>query len=208
MRNAYALLGLAFLIVFGAAYILFDRAYAPTTDDTLSTSTTQTTMALTLSSPVFGDSDVIPTPYTCDGENMFPPLAIAGVPEEATTLVLVMDDPDIPAEVKQSQGIEKFDHYARYNIPADTATLEAANAVGEPGQNSSGETGYVSPCPPTQYEPTEHRYIFRLYALPSALSFDVTPTLDEIEAQAKEQAIAETQLTGRYTRVENASDGS
>lgn len=201
MRNAYALLGFAFLVVFGGAYVIFDRAHAPTEEAPLADSVTDnTTMALTLTSPAFEQDGLIPSQYTCDGANSIPPLAIDGVPEAASSLVIVMDDPDIPEEVKAANNIEKFDHFARYNIPAQTAVLIDGSLPGESGLNSRGEEGYTGPCPPPQYEPKEHRYVFRLYALPEMLSFEQAPTLDELEAAAKAQAIAQAELIGRYAR--------
>ncbi|MEX0931053.1 MAG: YbhB/YbcL family Raf kinase inhibitor-like protein [Candidatus Paceibacterota bacterium] len=199
MRNAYALLGLTFLIVFGAAYILFDRAYAPVVDESL-TDNTNTTMSLTLTSSAFGHNETIPPQYTCDGVNAPPPLMVSGVPEEAAALVLVMDDPDIPTEIKEAQGIEKFDHYVVYNIPPDVTDLSTGVMAGTPGLNSRGDDSYMGPCPPADYEPTEHRYVFRLYAIKEELMFENTPTLDEVEAAAKEHVIEQAELIGKYER--------
>ena len=193
MRNAYALLGLAFLIVFGGAYLLFDKAYAPSLND-------ERNMSLTLTSSAFKAGETIPSEYTCDAGNINPPLTISGVPEGTQSLVLVMDDPDIPQAVKDARGIEKFDHWAVYNLPADTTEIEAGAAFGSAGQNGRGEPTYTGPCPPPEYDPTEHRYIFRLYALPGSLNFIQTPTLDEIEEAAKGSAIESAELIGVYDR--------
>ena len=75
MRNAYALLGLAFLVVFGGAFILFERVHAPA----VSEESTQHDMALSLTSSVFAHNAAIPSMYTCDGDNVLPPLSIGGV---------------------------------------------------------------------------------------------------------------------------------
>jgi len=198
MRNAYTLLGLAFIIVFVAAYILFDRAYAPVVDETLLDNTV--TMSLTLTSSAFGHNETIPPQYTCDGVNTPPPLSVSGVPEEAAALVLVMDDPDIPNEIKEAQGIQKYNHYVVYNIPPDATDLSTGVMEGTPGLNSRGDDSYMGPCPPAEYEPTEHRYVFRLYAVNEELTFETTPTLDEVEAAAKEHMIDQTELIGRYER--------
>lgn len=198
MKNAYALLGLAFIVVFGAAYILFDRAYAPTTE-TLSESNALT-MPFTLTSSAFSDQGSIPSQYTCDGEGTLPPLSISNAPEGTVAFALVMDDLDIPNEFKEARGIQKFDHYAVYNIPPDTEDISRGIENAMPALNSQGNESYLGPCPPSEYEPKEHRYIFRLYALSEPLEFENTPTLDEVEAAAKEHMIAETELTGRYAR--------
>lgn len=199
MRNAYALLGLAFLIVFGAAFVLLERAHAPSRENALEAHPDRD-MALSLTSSAFEHNGRIPSEYTCDGTNTLPPLAIAGVPEGTASLVLVMDDPDIPEEIKASRNIEKFDHFAVYNIPADTTVIEGEAGLGTPALNSTGEAGYIGPCPPTEYEPTEHRYVFRLYALSETLQFENPPTLDELEAAAREHVIEQTELIGRYSR--------
>ena len=140
----------------------------------------------------------IPSVYTCDGVNTLPPLTVSGMPKGTETLVVLMDDPDIPETIKASRGVQKIDHFGRYNIPADTAVIE--DASGDPVLNSRGEEGFIGPCPPPEYEPKEHRYIFRLYALPERLSFNGVPSLDEVEAAAKERAIASAELIGRYQR--------
>jgi Raf kinase inhibitor-like YbhB/YbcL family protein len=204
MRNAYALLGICFIIVFGGAYVLFHQAAeAPTTDalPTANQETEEQTM-LTLTSSAFSHNDLIPSQYTCDGENMNPPLSISGVPEGTESLVLVMDDPDIPEEIKAARGIEKFNHWAVYNLPIDTKEIPSSAIVGAAGMNSRGESTYTGPCPPTEYEPTEHRYVFRLYALSGTLNFIKTPTLDEIEAAAEGMMLEKAELIGRYSRVQ------
>ncbi|MCA9363774.1 YbhB/YbcL family Raf kinase inhibitor-like protein [Candidatus Kaiserbacteria bacterium] len=196
MRNAYALLGAIFLLVFAGAYVAFDRAHAPTTEGDLPDTNTHTIMTLT--SPAFEEGGIIPSKYTCDGDNVNPELHVAGVPEGAASLVLVMDDPDIPDAVKERLGTEKFDHWVLYNIPADTSVIAENTSVGNEGLTSRGETGYVGSCPPDG----EHRYIFRLYALSGTLNFLVAPTLDEVETAAASMALESTTLTGRYSRVQ------
>lgn len=156
-------------------------------------------MSLQLSSPAFTDGQTIPTEYTCDGANTMPPLTIADVPSEAKSLVLVMDDPDIPQEVKDVKGIEKFDHLALYNIPVDTEMITDPAAY-PAGLTSAGTIDYVGPCPPADLEPREHRYVFRLYALPEPLDFDEPPLLDALELAAQAAALDSATLTGRYMR--------
>ena len=201
MRHAYTLLGLSFLIVFVGAYVAVKRAEAPTQTNepgsiSRSSSNATSSMSLTLTSPVFENNGLIPAQYTCDGTNTPPPLTVSGVPDGTKTLVLVMDDPDIPQAVKDAHDIEKFDHWALYNISADTTEITATS--GTAIENGAGATGYTGPCPPTQYEPTEHRYVFRLYALPGPLNFIKAPTLDELETAAKGSALARSTLVGRY----------
>lgn len=203
MRHAYALLGLAFIIVFGSAYFLFHQsAEAPTyTQDTEESKNETSNMSLTLTSSAFSDGEFIPEKYSCDGENVNPPLSISGIPEGTESLVLVMDDPDIPQVFKDARGIDKFDHWVIYNLPADTTDIPAGSVLGQVGHNSRDEASYTGPCPPTEYEPTTHRYVFRLYALSGQLNFIKAPTLDEVEEATKGSVIEQAQLTGLFTRV-------
>lgn len=157
-------------------------------------------MSFTLTSPAFDEGGHIPAEHTCDGKNTLPTLILSGAPAETVTYVLVMDDPDIPQEIKDVKGIERFDHLVLYNIPADVETV-SAEVPYPSGLSSAGTTGYVGPCPPPELEPREHRYVFRCYALGVELSFGEPPTLGMVETKAKEHALASAILTGRYARA-------
>ena len=154
---------------------------------------------LKLTSPAFHENGVMPALYTCDGSEAQPPLMIDGAPEGTQSFLLVMHDPDIPAAVKESRGIESFDHWVLYAIPANTREIEPG--VGVSGKNSVGKTGYVGPCPPPQYDPREHRYVFTLYALSGNLSFAESPTAAEVRAAAEPLTLARAQLVVRYSRA-------
>lgn len=156
-------------------------------------------MSLLLTSPAFVEGGTIPSRFTCDGENVSPELHIANVPKGTAALVLVMDDPDIPGFVKEKFGIQKFDHWAVYNVPADTAVIPEGALVGTGALNTSGEAQYTGPCPPDR----EHRYIFRVYAVSSTLTFVKTPTLDEVETAAQGIMLESATLMGRYARINN-----
>src|SRR6185369_4493327 len=94
---------------------------------------------LSLSSTAFADGGNIPERYTCDGERQLsPPLLIDGVPDVTKSLALIMDDPDIPQAIKQSRGIDVFDHWTLYNIPPETRSLPEGAIIGTPGLNSAG----------------------------------------------------------------------
>lgn len=162
--------------------------------------------ALTLTSPAFQNDGRIPAKYTCDGdERLSPPLSIVGLPERTASLALIMDDPDIPATVREARDIGAFDHWVVYNIPVRSASVtieipEGAVVAGEAGLNSVGETRYVGPCPPPQYEPREHRYVFTLYALRGILRFDAPPTKKEVLDALAPLLIEKTAFVGRYSR--------
>jgi hypothetical protein len=218
MKHAYTLLGIMTLIVFAGAYFVFNQtATAPhepvdimdesqTTAEALATPETtplpeaqsSTPMKLSLTSPAFAENGKIPSQYTCDGDNVSPEIHIGNVPEGTKSLVLVMDDPDIPEFVKKDRGIEKFDHWAVYNIPPETTVIKEGEVIGSGALNSRGSTGYIGACPPDR----EHRYIFRLYALSGTLNFIKAPTLDELETAAQGMSLDTATLTGLYERVQ------
>lgn len=155
-----------------------------------------------LTSPAFENGGTIPAKYTCDGDReMSPPLSIKGVPEGTKSLVLIMDDHDIPDIVKKSGAADAFDHWVLYDIPADTTEIPEGAASGREGLNSSGGVGYTGPCPPPQYEPREHRYVFTLYALSEMLAFAEPPTKQEVLDALAPLLLASAKLTGRYSRA-------
>ncbi|MBU6323391.1 MAG: YbhB/YbcL family Raf kinase inhibitor-like protein [Patescibacteria group bacterium] len=155
-----------------------------------------------LTSPAFADGGMIPAKYTCDGDRLLsPPLAVSGVPEGTKSLALVMDDPDIPQEVKDARGIDVFDHWTLYGIPADTTEIPEGASIGSAGLNGAGNAAYTGPCPPPEYEPKVHRYIFKLYALSIAPTFDAPPTKAELEAAMEGATLARAELVGKYSRA-------
>ena len=199
MKNKRILIALALLVAVGW-YLGVEYVYAPTATDVIfSNHTTVMSDTFSLTSSAFVNGGLIPSLYTCDGDNIPPPLTIAHAPAGTRSFVLVMDDPDIPQAVKDTRGINKFDHWALYNIPADTVEIHAATDA-RGGENGLGELHYTGPCPPPQYEPTEHRYYFRLYALSGTLSFIKAPTLDELETAATGMMLEKAELMGRYHR--------
>ena len=186
MRWVYA--AATVLIILLAVGILFSRrAEAPS----------PVSMNLTLTSSTFEPNGLIPSKFTCDGANVSPELSISGVPASAKTFALIMDDPDIPESVKQSRGIEKFDHWVVFNIPPDTREVpEGVEPVGTPGNNGRGAVGYTGPCPPDR----EHRYFFKLYALDAALDLPAGASKVEVERAMEGHVIGRTELVGRYDR--------
>ena len=148
-----------------------------------------------LTSPAFVQNGLIPTEYTCDGGNMNPPLIFENVPKEAASLVLIMDDPDVPKEIRPS-GI--FDHWVVFNIPSDTRGVAADSILpGTNGMNSAGTATYVGPCPPGG----EHRYVFKLYALDTLLELPQGALKTQIEDAMECHVIDEAELIGRYVRI-------
>src|SRR3989338_3936733 len=123
-------------------------------------------MSIIIESSSFKNGGRIPSKFTCDGENISPELNIRNVPKEAKSLVLIMDDPDIPEIAKKTWNIEVLDHWVAFNIPPEiTSIKEGENPLGILGKNTRDKNGYGGPCPPDR----EHRYFFSIYALDSML---------------------------------------
>ncbi len=184
----YALIGLGFLIIIGATYFFIS---------TKKLETPTPTSMLTLTSSAFEKDARIPAKYTCDAGNISPPLSIANIPAGTKSLVLIMNDPDVPKALVPS-GV--FDHWALYNIPPETAEIPEGGVAGNPGLNGAGKDAYTGPCPPTEYEPTEHRYFFKLYALDTTLEFFKEPTAANLEAAVEGHTIESAELMARYDR--------
>ncbi len=147
-----------------------------------------------LTSSAFGHQDKIPSKYTCDGENVNPPLAISGVPENAQSLALIMEDPDVPRNLRED-GM--WNHWVVFNIPPDLSEIPEANEPkGVAGIGTNGDTGYFGPCPPDR----EHRYFFKLFALDNNLDLSEKSTKEDVEKAMGGHVLEQTELIGRYER--------
>lgn len=154
-----------------------------------------------ITSTKFDNGEHIPSKFTCDGENINPPLLIEKVSPDAVTLAITMHDPDVPSEVRKDRN---WDHWILYNLAPDTKSIpENASLDAHLLRNSSGKFGYVGPCPPREYEPTTHRYIFTLYALNTELNLPENMTRSEFESVISEHVIEKAELIGIYERVDN-----
>ena len=147
-----------------------------------------------ITSPAFKHNENIPAQYTCDGENVNPPLNFIEVPEETKSLVLLMDDPDVPKSIRPD-GM--WDHWVVFNIPADTLGIdEDTSPPGIVGRNTRDTNEYGGPCPPDR----EHRYFFKFYALDTDFDFDASPTKAEVESAMEGHIIEKAELIGLYER--------
>lgn len=200
MRRGYLVLACAAGVL--ALLVLAGRAHAPAISSLPAITPRMTSSNLMLTSSAFVDGGSIPSRFTCDGErDLSPALAISGVPEGAKSLALIMDDPDIPAHAKRSD-FQEFDHWILFDLPADTKEIpEGGIQAGTAGVNSVGENAYAGPCPPAQYEPSEHRYIFTLYALDTVFGWPAGATKAQLLAAMQGHVLAQTTLTGRYKRT-------
>jgi len=145
-----------------------------------------------LESPVFEDDGEIPERYGYERENVNPELRIRGVPSEAESLVLIVDDPDAldPAG-------KIWDHWIIFDVDPETEVIEEDSAPGTEGKNDYGEKGYGGPNPPDG----EHTYIFRLYALDTELGLtDDIPRI-RVEEEIEDHVLEKSELKGRYSPV-------
>ncbi len=147
-----------------------------------------------LTSRAFEEGELIPSQFTCDGENTNPPLSFEEVPADTVTLALIMDDHDVPTDL-QEDGI--WDHWVIWNIDPMTITVdEGEEPDGVSGTTSSNTLEYIGPCPPDQ----EHRYVFKLYALDTEIDLPEGSTKRDLELAIEEHIIDEAELMGRYER--------
>jgi len=154
-------------------------------------------MTLHLTSTAFTPEGDIPARHTCEGKDASPPLAWSGVPAEARSLVLIVDDPDAPDPAAPKMT---WVHWVLYNLPPDAGGLpeavERLPAGTREGTNDWKRTGYGGPCPPIG----RHRYMFKLYALDTVLPDLGRPTKSQLEARMHGHIIAHAQLMGTYQK--------
>ena len=146
---------------------------------------------LQLSSPAFPPNGQIPVKYTCDGDSINPPLVFNAVPPNAQSLALIVEDPDVPKNLRPS-GV--FDHWLVWDLPADSKGIP--ESAGKIGISGSGKPGFVGPCPPDR----EHRYFFKLYALDTKLTGAKIANKQELESLMEGHIIDRAELVGRYDR--------
>lgn len=197
MRSAYLLQGLLFIgLIFVAVYAMQSRKVQNTSDIIVSTNSPMT-IALSLTSSAFEQNARIPSKYTCDEGGVSPPLVFSNVPEGAKSLALIMDDPDVPKALRPD-GV--FDHWIVFNLPPSTGGIAEGESVETAGANSAGRNMYTSPCPPPQYEPKEHRYVFTLYALDTELPLKEGATKQEVLNAMEGHVVQRAELIGKYKR--------
>ncbi len=196
MRTAYLLLGVLWLIIIAGAAYGFNRGFTPPSDT--GSIVRMATSTLTLTSAAFENGGLIPAKYTCDEDRtLSPQLSIAGVPAGTKSLALIMDDPDVPKAL-HADGM--FDHWVLFNIPPQTGDIPEGGSAGIAGANGAGKNAYTGPCPPPQYEPSEHRYFFKLYALDAELPLQAGASKADVEKAIAGHVIAQTELMGRYKK--------
>lgn len=153
---------------------------------------------MTITSPAFGHGTTIPEVYSRDADDRSPPLHFRGVPPEARSLLLILDDPDAPRGT--------FTHWVVFNIDPRCARFEEASVA--PGArvatNDWGEADYGGPRPPDR----EHRYYFRLYALDQPLDLPGGCSRAEVERAMEGHVVANADLMGRFAPPQTAAQGA
>jgi hypothetical protein len=156
-------------------------------------------MALEIRSPAFAHNEEIPAKYTCEDEDISPPLKWSGVPEGTRSLALIIDDPDAPdPEAPKMTWV----HLVLYNLPADSEGLPEDFDVKDlpegarSGLNNWDKTGYGGPCPPIG----RHRYFHKLYALDTILDLHERSTKAELEKAMEGHILATAELIGTYEK--------
>jgi Raf kinase inhibitor-like YbhB/YbcL family protein len=163
----------------------------------MTTTTTESRSAeIRLTSTAFEQGDRIPQIYTCEGDEVSPPLQWSGGPVSTRSYAMVCEDPDTPRGT--------YVHWVLFNIPGDAVELtQAVPAVPElpsgarHGRNTAGDIAYMGPCPPPG---NPHRYFFRLYALDISLNLPVGTTKAELEKAMSQHIVAQGTLMGTYQR--------
>lgn len=151
------------------------------------------TSTMRLTSKAFKHGKAIPAKYTCDGQSISPPLAISEVPSSTKSLVLIMDDPDVPSYSK----VKVWDHWVVFDMPPGTVVIaEGKQPLGTRGAGTGGGLTYSGPCPPDR----EHRYFFKLYALDAMLDLPQSATKAQVEQVMSDHVIEETALMGTYLK--------
>lgn len=149
-----------------------------------------------ISSSVFENNRAIPIEYTCDGEDINPPLSFADIPNEAQSLALLVEDSDAPTG--------SFIHWLIWNINPSTEDIEEGEVPlgAVEGINNTGSSGYSGPCPPSGI----HHYHFRLLALDTSLSLKPSSTKEEFDEAVSGHTLAQTELVGLYGKTESGQE--
>jgi Raf kinase inhibitor-like YbhB/YbcL family protein len=149
------------------------------------------TLAMQLTSEAFDDGSPIPSRFTCDGEDVPPPLRWSNPPTGTQSFALIVDDPDAPRGT--------FRHWGLFDIPSSARQLGESGEQSREARNDFDRTGYGGPCPPRGHGP--HRYRFRLLALDvTRLPLAAGSAVSEVERAAQPHVLASALLTGRYER--------
>lgn len=146
---------------------------------------------MTIASTAFQNNQNIPSKYTCDGEDVNPPLAFSKIPISARSLVLIVDDPDAPSKA--------FTHWLIYDIPPSTLQILENQVPPESvlGVTDFGKEQYGGPCPPSG----THRYFFKLFASDIMLSLSKGVSKEEVEKAMEGHILESAEIIGLYKKI-------
>jgi len=140
-----------------------------------------------ISSPEFKNNEYIPAKFTCEGNDINPTLVINGIPEDAKSLALIVDDPDAP--------MGTWVHWVVFDIPI-VPRIEENSVPGKLGVTNSGKKDYHGPCPPSG----SHRYFFKVYALDTKLNLNEGISKGQLEKAMQGHILDKAELIGLYRR--------
>jgi len=149
----------------------------------------KTSMKLTVTSPDFKDNGMIPSKFTCEGEQASPALDVSGTPASAKSLALIVHDPDAPLK-------GGFTHWVMWNIATDGKIAESFKGADQ-GFNGAHKNGYMGMCPPSGI----HHYHFKVYALDTKLTIDKNTDKAGLEKAMTGHIVAEGELIGLYQKA-------
>jgi Raf kinase inhibitor-like YbhB/YbcL family protein len=142
---------------------------------------------LTVTSTAFDDGANIPIKYTCEGEDINPPLNVDNIPPGTKTLAIIMEDPDAPGGT--------FDHWLAWNIDPE-GQIQENKPVGVSGTNSAKKTGYYGPCPPSGI----HRYFFYFFSLDASITLKEGASKQQLKDEMQKHVLAIGVLMGQYQK--------
>lgn len=145
-------------------------------------------MNMNITSPSFEQNKPIPSQFTCEGNDMNPPLSIKDIPAGTKSLALIVDDPDAP--------MGTWVHWVVFNIPVALVTIAENSIPGTQGHNDFGRTDYGGPCPPSG----THRYFFKVFALDTVLNLKEGADKKTLEKTMQGHILATAELVGLYKK--------
>lgn len=140
-----------------------------------------------ITSPDFENNKSIPVKFTCEGDDVNPTLILEGIPKEAKSLALIVDDPDAPGKT--------WVHWVVYDIPI-VGRIDENSVPGKEGMTDFGKKGYGGPCPPSG----THRYFFKIYALDKALDLNEGIRKPDLEKAMQGHILDKAELMGLYKK--------
>lgn len=188
-------LGALVIILIAAGFIFFTSKSKNDRLEKISNQNTEISKRgkshMKITSSAFENNKNILGKYTCDGENVNPPLKFIDVPSSSKSLVLIVDDPDAPSKT--------WVHWVVYNIDPKTSIIEENSKpeTGVEGITDFGKPGWGGPCPPSG----THRYFFKLYALDAVLDLSQNSDKKTVEEKMKSHILDSSELIGLYGRT-------